>query len=259
MIIEYFIVSSSGNVTALVTTPTEKNDYKKISTALFKTHSEVEQIGFLKNDGDMLTLNMSGGEFCGNAILSAVALISDLTGKTGEYTVKISGCDSLIKAKSEINNGEYHCVCEVPFSKNSRTFSAVVNGKEVLLPVIELDGIAHIIAPLDFDKEDAEKLIKSFAEKQNYKALGIMFYGSSTQKVTPLVYVADVDTLFYEKSCASGSCAVCCYEVLKQNKAVSLKLNEPGGTICVSADTNKKFVALSNKILIEKHFKNEIK
>jgi diaminopimelate epimerase len=38
-------------------------------------------------------------------------------------------------------------------------------------------------------------------------ALGVMFYDKDTSSLTPVVYVADVDSTYFEGSCASGTVA----------------------------------------------------
>lgn len=253
---EYYIIDSSKNITALVVTPTNRFNYKDICLNIMKIHSEVEQVGFVDFSNDRLRLEMSGGEFCGNATLSAVALFSKLSQKTGDFSINVSGSNSVIKAASEITGNDYFCNCFIPFPKRRDDLCVFEKGKEFILPVMELEGITHIIAPLDFNKQKAETLIKDYAARNKLSAVGFLFYGEENSSLIPLVYVIDIDTMFYENSCASGSCAICAYEFLKSNKNVSLLLSQPGGTISVAADKN--YITLSNTIFIRGHFVKEM-
>ena len=62
-----------------------------------------------------------------------------------------------------------------------------------------------------------ENKIKSYCDFLNVESLGIIFYDKNKNSITPLVYVKNADTLYWENSCASGSIAV--YEYLKIKNA----------------------------------------
>ena len=49
-------------------------------------------------------------------------------------------------------------------------------------------------------------------------------------KMLPLVYVKDVDTLYWESSCASGTTALGAYLYKKIKKEVSVNVIQPSGT-----------------------------
>lgn len=253
---EYFIINPSGNVTALVTTPTKKSDYQKVCQFIMQSHKRVEQVGFVDYGGSVLSLDMSGGEFCGNATLSAVALYSELTGKLGAFNIKVSGAEKIIKAEVSKYEDFYLCQCEMQFPLRDED---IVINNNVSFPVIRLDGISHIIAPFDFDRKKAEQIVKKYAKENNLSAVGFMFYDKKISSLTPLVYVTKIDTLFYENSCASGSCAVCAYESILSGNDVSLDLKQPGGVIKVSSNSFNSFITLSNNIIIEEHLIKEIK
>lgn len=69
-----------------------------------------------------------------------------------------------------------------------------------------------------------ENKIKSYCDYLNVESLGIIFYDKIQNSITPLVYVKNADTLYWENSCASGSIAV--YEYLK-NKNAELSFLQP--------------------------------
>ncbi len=258
MNIKYYVVSSSGNITALITTEVPQSKYKSICKAIMESDVNIEQVGFVDFSNEVIELNMSGGEFCGNATLSALALASDLKNITADFSIKVSGSGEVLKGKSSKNGDSYYAECLIPYKNNIGTVKLLLNGGEKSFPIIKLDGISHIIVPFDFDREYAEKLIKNYANENNLSALGIMFYDEAESRLVPLVYVRNIDTLFYEKSCASGSCAVAIYNSLKAKKGTELTLSQPGGVISVSTDCKAGYVALSNKIIIEKSLNKEI-
>ena len=90
--------------------------------------------------------------------------------------------------------------------------------------VVHLQGISHIIIDIDNSyykklaennnlKNHFENKIKPYCDFLNVESLGIIFYDKIKNSITPLVYVKNADTLYWENSCASGSIAV--YEYLK--------------------------------------------
>ena len=87
----------------------------------------------------------------------------------------------------------------------------------------------------------------------NTQALGIMVFDNKTGALKPFVYVAGVDTLFLENSCASGSCAVACLQK-EYNKKYDIV--QPGGVI--GATKLYAGIRLDSKIKIEEHFVMEM-
>ena len=85
--------------------------------------------------------------------------------------------------------------------------------------VVYLQGISHIITDItDINfKNYYENKIKSYCDYLNVESLGIIFYDKNRCSITPLVYVKNADTLYWENSCASGSIAV--YEYLNIKNA----------------------------------------
>ena len=73
----YAILDPTGNITALVETPVDPARQPETAAALMARHPQVEQVGFLSPPAEGAvrgTLRMAGGEFCGNATMSAAAL-----------------------------------------------------------------------------------------------------------------------------------------------------------------------------------------
>ena len=86
MNIRYSIWDPSGNITALVESPIPIERQRTVASELMVRHPAVEQVGFVslspENDADA-ALRMAGGEFCGNAGMSAAALLQSRLDGTG--------------------------------------------------------------------------------------------------------------------------------------------------------------------------------
>ena len=75
--LKYSIFDPSGNITALVETHINNDSQPEVADEIMKAHPEVEQVGFVYFDAIRPVptyLRMAGGEFCGNATMSAAAL-----------------------------------------------------------------------------------------------------------------------------------------------------------------------------------------
>ena len=81
----------------------------------------------------------------------------------------------------------------------------------------------------------AEQLAPEWCRYLEADALGLMFLNQSQGRLKPLVYVPAADTLFWESSCASGTTAVGAYLAAKENRAVSISLEQPGGRLEIQA------------------------
>ena len=113
------------------------------------------------------------------------------------------------------------------------------------LPIVELEGISHIIvedrSPLFFISERgdyAERAIRQWQAELGADGLGLMFLSSLPTGIgmKPLVYIPRGDTIFWERSCASGTCAVGIHRAWKEARSVELTLQEPGGSLSVKSD-----------------------
>ena len=140
------------------------------------------------------------------------------------------------------------------------------------LPVVYMEGITHILIdsdsaffPLLQDCEKAEAVIKDWCRQLKADGLGLMFlerdmgYGGKTFSAAsfepaeersqlqpdkplsqtecfvlrPLVYIPASGTLFWENSCASGSCAAGFFLTRQAGEPINLILKEPGGELNV--------------------------
>ena len=81
-------------------------------------------------------------------------------------------------------------------------------------------------------KEIGRNLINEYKLKNN-SAVGVIFCENkyNTIKINPVVWVKDIDTLFLETACGSGSIAVCIVEAFLKNHNQIINILQPSGLI----------------------------
>ena len=244
--IKYHIFDPTKNITILVETIVDINDQPKIAKSLMDKNPSTEQVGFVKFDTDGNTmLRMAGGEFCGNATMCAgiyAALNNDDKFSKCIKKIYVDALDKFIDVEvKRIDENTFVCVVNMPHAKSVKKIKF---SNDEIYEIVELDGISHIIVDIEnYEKENKnlnfdinninfkkyfEDKIKKISDFLNINSLGIIFYDKKKNNITPLVYVKNADTVYWENSCASGSIAT--YEYLKYKYELSN----------VNNDTNKK-------------------
>lgn len=226
--IEYVLMDPSKNITALVETEIKTLDQKTIADKLMKKEPLVEQVGFIGFKDDMVSLKMSGGEFCGNATMSAAVYYAMKKNVDGvNIKVEVLGSKKYVNVSvNELSNGLWQCTVDMLKVIKIEDISFL---DEYIFPVVFFDGIAHVICDREIEKTLAESLIKKWCDDLDVEALGIMFIDKNMSVLKPLVYVKNVDTLFWENACASGSSAVGAWLSNKEKDDVKVSLMQPGG------------------------------
>ncbi|MDR1445932.1 MAG: hypothetical protein LBI90_03430 [Treponema sp.] len=225
---ELVIADPAGNITALVSGPVEDR-VSLAQTIIADKVLKVEQVGFVTEpDGEaqkFWRLEMSGGEFCGNAARSFGLYVAGLSGLRGKHTVsvEISGMKGNIPVRVDTETG--NAEVEIPGPAAEK----VIEYEGRSLPVIVFDGITHVIAP---GFKPAEKMfygVKKIieAEEGTPQALGLLFWDEEGRELIPLVYVYATGTLVFESSCGSGSAALGVW--LSRNAAGNTVGNAAGG------------------------------
>ncbi len=231
MTLRYIKADPTGNITALVESPIAENRRAEAAAAIFAGDSSIEQLGFLSETaaGD-IRLDMAGGEFCGNACLCAAAYhLRRCGGERGRVLVSISGADAPVPVEMQrLSENEYSGSVEMPLPLSIDTEGAN--------PVVNFPGISHVIIPYDTPASIAEALIRPMCAGLGADALGLMLFDEAASHLRPLVYVPGADTLCWERSCASGSCAVSAYLAHREAKDVSRSLSLPGGSLFAAAE-----------------------
>ena len=262
--IKYNIFDPTGNITALVETPVDAEARPGLAEQIMARHPRVEQVGFVRRaDADEkgfdMELRMAGGEFCGNASMCAAVWYTEhiaekgsehgtATGRKQEKKVvlRVSGARGPVEVQlSKATENLYSTAIRMPQALDitKKTFGAVTLIEE--LPVVRLEGISHIIIEsgpvcslLMGDRKAAEKTVREWCGQLNAEGLGLMFLQKETEEyvLTPLVYVPGSGTVFWENSCASGSCAAAMYLAARSGHKVDVILREPGGVLRVVCD-----------------------
>jgi len=251
--LRYSILDPTGNITAIVESPVEIASQPSTAAALMRRHPEVEQVGFLRgvSDGDNVwaELRMAGGEFCGNASMSAAALLILQDGPCEDeknIELRVSGAAEPV-ALCLRPEGESACLAEIvmpPALEISETAFAFGSLRGTL-PLVRMEGISHLVIArksvffsLLKNRSGAEKAVRAFCEALGADGLGLMFLDGqgAEYSLTPLVYIPGSGTCFWETSCASGSAAVGMYLAQKTGSAAELSLSEPGGILRVRSE-----------------------
>ena len=265
--IKYHVMDPTGNITILVETPVEEASQPFVASKLMEAEPEAEQVGFLTspvNETWDIALRMAGGEFCGNATMSAAAFYAAGAGiEKGIVTVCVSGAAQPVPVElCVLPDGGYCGTVIMPRPagiKEVRLPAAA--GQIITCPVVHFEGIDHVILEERPDRDCAEALAPVWCRELDAEAVGLMFLNRSqetaeteqtkqTEQVpqtdgvlTPLVYVPEAGTLVWENSCASGTSAVGVWAASvqkrgnmkagSQEKAIKMTLQEPGGILSV--------------------------
>lgn len=248
---EYRVLDPTGNITALVTDPVPVIDQPRVASAVMARHAEVEQVGFLgwghAADVDA-SLRMAGGEFCGNASMCAAVLFLERTGRAGEgadVLLRVSGAqDPVAVHVGPAGDGRFSTSVRMPRERFVSTERLELDDVAADVPFVCLEGISHLVvrpdSPLFGLRErpgDAERAVRAWHGVTGGDGLGVMFVepmGDAT-RLTPLVFVPGAGTVFWERSCASGSAAVGTLMARELGAQVELDLVQPGGTLHVSS------------------------
>lgn len=241
MELSYVLMNPSGNVTLLVTTPVPVGDRAFVASELMRQEPLAEQVGYLSSGKTGIRLDMAGGEFCGNATMSAAvcyAMDSDL--EVGTVPVEVSGMPGTITVDLAKQADEsYRTTLDMP-SPQSVSKETLPDGS--VLPVVRFDGISHIIlereAPGVGEKEKAEAKARALCEYLKVDALGLQYFDRKQNRLTPLVYVPAAGTMCWESACGSGTAAVGAYLLAETGNPVDITLAQPGGMLTIEATAN---------------------
>lgn len=216
--IDIIVADPSGNTTIMVLTPVERKDYIEVAGRLLAdSRINGEQVAFIRSsgcgtdgsDGSDNEMEMCGLEFCGNAS-RAFAYYKSLRSlpAAGCVTVKVSGCCAPLTARIDHKSGIVEMDMPIPVS--SRIFTKEELPLNTGGVLIDLDGISHMIV------ENVAPSYETFENLRDYiyenvssdiPAFGVMFCDTSNRLMTPVVYVKEADTTYFEGSCASGAVA----------------------------------------------------
>lgn len=242
------IISPAGNDTALVEGIPSVGRKKSINQEILNSFPSVEQVGFYeKTSVKNARLEMAGGEFCGNALRSLAFLL--LENRVGQMNIATSGVSTPLKTGIRIPNSSY---AQMPVL---RPFESVVKVTDDLTQVT-LSGITHLITPDTVSsaenelKTRAKNILETRGLLTTSPAAGVMFLSerNGQYSIRPVVWVRDIQTLFLETACASGTTAVGLWTAMQSKENITkLSVKQPSGlclTITVEKDS-KGFIDAS--------------
>ena len=242
---------------------------KEVNNEIMAQNPMVEQVGFLLPNGcgivypgvggttmtGNFSLKMAGGEFCGNA--ARCAIYAYLRGEEGTINLSVSGAEHSIRGGLGIlEDGSKEVWCEMPVIPDSAQ-AISENGDGT---IVRLRGISHLVVDEAASKPNANNMkpekLKTYAFELLKKhrlneepAAGVIFIAgqnreaSKTAKIVetggiaetaevsilPVVYVRDVDTLFCETACGTGTTAVALAWSAKRKSDFHLTAMQPFG------------------------------
>lgn len=232
--VRYVLLDPTGNMTVLVLSPIPIPDQPKIAKQIMAAEALAEQVGFLSPCESGVSLRMAGGEFCGNAAMSAAALYAMERGiADGTVSVAVAGTPDPVDVRV--------CALADGSMRGTVTMPRPLSVQDELFPdgayrpVVRFPGITHVILEAPLPRETAETLAPIWCAHLNAASVGLMQFDRQAGTLSPLVYVPSADTLFWENSCASGTAAVGAYLRAKDGP-VSLSVRQKGGTLRIEAD-----------------------
>ena len=233
--ITYVLMDPAHNYTILAETAVPEELQPDAAARLMEREPLAEQVGFLTTRGDMPALRMAGGEFCGNAAMSAAVRQAEKAGiPEGTTALWVSGAKQPVSVSVK-QKGEHLWAASVTMPEAGDVVMTDLPGG-YRLPVVPFGGIAHVILEDPSSKGRAEELAKQWCAFLHRDAVGLMYYNAPEAKLDPLVYVPGADTMCWESACGSGSSAVGVYLAQRCGKPVTAVLKQPGGVLEVKAD-----------------------
>jgi diaminopimelate epimerase len=238
MKLDYTIWDPTKNITLLVSTPVPRMEQAGIAAKLMSERPRVEQVGFLEDavlPGAVLRLQMMGGEFCGNASMSAAAYAARQDGLSSlDIPLEVSGYSGLLRCRLDRRDDGLWGTVNMPLPARISTAALPGVGD---VPAVVFDGITHCIVPASaVTREAAEAAIGPLCAALGTDACGILLCDESAAAFAPLVYVRSTGTAVWESGCGSGSAAVGAYLASRRDASKTTGLRQPGGTITVFAE-----------------------
>lgn len=249
MKLNFVKVNPVENMTIFIMDQIPRKDHKSLSNKIMDYNNlHGEQVGFIERAAseDMLRLQMMGGEFCGNATRSLAALMvhndyPQIKKEKEKYLVdlEVSGMEESIRCEVEkLDGNKYLSKIEMAPPISIEEVSIDFEGEDLEFTRVNFEGIIHFIVDKDKidDKNKFYRRIKDSLEDSDYEAFGIMYYDFKDDFMEPLVYVRSTDSLFWERSCASGTCAYGAYLSHKNKGNIHVDIDQPGGSLNVDVE-----------------------
>ncbi len=236
--IQLIICYPGGNINGIVANLIDRIDQPYVAEEILQSYNkgrrrddQIEQIGFIEKPIDpqaVSRLQMSGGEFSGNAALclSEIILAPNTT-----RCIEVSGTTQLMTARKYSDN---YVSSQMPIPRQLKEQYTLEK-----LPMIQMDGITHIIvnsAQMKSEKEQRTLAMQIISRNgfSKFPATGILFITQSSENTTMIPYIyfrkGQQYELVKETSCGSGSVAVAITSFRKQNRqSIVERILQPSG------------------------------
>ncbi|MCK9859669.1 diaminopimelate epimerase [Paenibacillus sp. ATY16] len=250
--IDFVKVSPTQNMTILVTTSHPRNDYIPIASRLMSYDSvHAEQVGFIcrpTKQGAHGSLQMAGGEFCGNACMAMAAYLAIENGlqTSGimELSLESSGSEHLVPCRVSKVNETYFCRVTMPLPGKVEQKSVYYEGEDLSIAIVRYESFFHIVIEVEsFSlgwREKAEGLARLLGITPGTNLIGVLLFEPQSSRMNPLIYLPELDSMVWEKGCGSGTASIGAYLSWKRKADVACDIAQPGGTIFVSADYSEQ-------------------
>ena len=253
--LHYALLDPTGNVTALVTDPVDPVHQPDAAAQLMQKEPACEQVGFVTEN----RLRMAGGEFCGNATLSAAALFCRLHPKPGAaerlVPLLVSGQAGAVEVRvTPQSASRFFGTVAMPLPRSVEPCALAFDGQEYALTRVDFAGMTHLITAQTIQKQTAERAIRAWCETLGVEALGLMLLDDNNRRITPLVYVPAADTLVWESSCASGTAAAAAALFRGQAGEKHYEFDEPGGHLGVDVAPGRLLISGQVAIIKQAEF-----
>lgn len=240
----YRMCDPTGNMTAIVLAPLDFRLRREISDYIMRIEPSCEQVGYYLSPGIAgadAGLTMAGSEFCGNATMSAAAILAEglllAPEQTRECSISVSGAHLPVPVRiTNHGGGEYYATVSMPAVDNIETLRLSLDTEPIPVCAVHMPGITHIIVTQRLARVQAERAVVRWCRELKVPALGIMQFDEAHGSIEPLVYVPKSGTVFWEHSCASGTTAVGAFLAARDGRDRNLRLRQPGGMLDIYAE-----------------------
>ncbi|OCA80818.1 hypothetical protein [Pseudobacillus wudalianchiensis] len=255
MKLNFVKASPSQNMTVLITNYVAPVHYAEVANIIMGyEYLNAEQVGFIvppKTSNSILRLEMSGGEFCGNAVLSAAAYscYKGLSDKKN-FFLEASGTETPLACEVKVKSpSHFEARAEMPHPLSIKDMSIQLDRNMIHGSIVQLDGITHFLTDHWLHEEEYESVLEELTGKIDDKAIGIIPYKKLAEQdyeIRPFVYVEETGSKFFERACGSGTLALGIH-LAQENQDQPLTVHQPGGIIHVetgeknSISTNVRF------------------
>jgi ribosomal protein S18 acetylase RimI-like enzyme/diaminopimelate epimerase len=241
----------SGNTTAILFDQLLDADRKALNDAIGKHlgHDRpglppAEQCCFVtlpRHPDATARVEMFGGEFCGNATRSVLWVVTG--GADADGLVESSGVPRPLRF--EVRDGEVGL--EMPLSTSPNAVRRVPEGV-----LVRFDGIAQLVVTdgaVRAGRTPREMLGRSLSTNRHglagEPAAGVAFFDPATDAAEFCVWVREVETVFDETACGSGTSAIGVAVAALERRSVERRIAQPSGQHIV---THAEFDSSANTV-----------